>query len=258
MNSARIINWIRRWYSVGVVLAAWEIIVRSDLVPRRLMPTLAEIGDAFWDALVRGDLLFHSGVTLGRALIGFFLALLAGIALGAFMARKRLVRELIEPFFSFGYPVPKIALYPIFIYVFGLGSGSKIALIFLECLYPITIHTFTGIRSIERTLVWAGQSMGATERQVFWKVLMPAAGPMIFSGVRIALPVALIVVIMTEVIGESVGLGFFITYAASLYDYARSFAGLLAVLIVGFVLDRILIATRAHLIFWQNETVLLA
>jgi ABC-type nitrate/sulfonate/bicarbonate transport system permease component len=78
---------------------------------------------------------------------------------------------------------------------------------------------------------------------------------MIFSGIRIALPVALIVVIMTEVIGESVGLGFFITYAASLYDYARSFAGLLAVLIVGFLLDRTLIATRQRLIFWQNEAI---
>src|SRR5262245_61378210 len=117
MNSERLFNWMRRWYSVFVVLAAWEVVARSGLVPRRLMPTLPEIGDAFWEALVQGDLLFHSGVTLGRALVGFFLALLAGIALGALMARKRLVRELIEPFFSFGYPVPKIALYPIFLYV---------------------------------------------------------------------------------------------------------------------------------------------
>src|SRR5262249_8467763 len=158
---------------------------------------------------VRGDLLFHSGVTLARAFVGFLLALMVGIALGALMARKRLARELIEPLFTFGYPVPKIAFYPIFIYVFGLGSGSKIVLIFLECMYQITIYAYSGIRAVERTLVWAGQSMGASERQIFWKVLMPAAGPTIFSGVRVALPVALIVVIMTELIGESVGLGFF-------------------------------------------------
>ncbi|MGH7783753.1 MAG: ABC transporter permease [Candidatus Binatia bacterium] len=257
MNKDKIIDWIRHWYSVFVILGIWELISHSDLVPRRLMPTLPEIGEAFWDALVRGDLLFHSGATLARAFAGFFLALAAGITLGALMARKRLVRDYIEPFFTFGYPVPKIALYPIFIYVLGLGSGSKIALIFLECLYPITIYTYTGIRSVERTLIWAGQSMGARERQIFWKVLIPSAGPTIFSGVRIALPVALIVVIMTELIGESVGLGFFITYAASLYDYARSFAGLLAVVLMGFLLDRLLITTRRHVFFWQSETVLL-
>jgi len=122
------------------------------------------------------------------AAFGFALALVAGVVLGTLMARSRWVEALIEPIFSFGYPIPKISLYPVFIMVFGLGTGSKVALVFLECLYPIAVHAYSGMRSADRVLVWAGRNMGATERQLFWKVLIPSALPTLFSGLRIALP----------------------------------------------------------------------
>lgn len=246
-------RFAQRWYSIVLLLVLWEAVARSGLVTPRLVPNLVLIGAAFWKALLAGDLLYQSGISLFRALGGFILAVIGGCALGAVMARNRLVDALFEPIFSFGFPIPRIALYPIFIFIFGLGHGSKLALVFLEGLFPITLHTYQGIRSVQSKLIWAGSSMGANSRQLFWRVLIPAALPMIFTGFRIALPVALIIVVSTEIIGESQGLGYFINFAAASFDNARAMAGIAAVAIIGFTLDRSLVWLRHRIVFWQPE-----
>ncbi len=251
----RLFDFARRWYSILVVLAAWEAVAHSGWVTPRLVPSLALILDALWRGLVAGDLVHHSMITLDRALAGFLLSIVAGCALGAAMARNRTIDALFEPIFSFGFPIPRIALYPIFIFIFGLGDASKIALVFLECMFPITLHTYQGIRSVENKLVWAGSSMGAKPGQLFWRVYMPAALPTIFTGFRIALPVALIIVVSTEIIGESVGLGYFINYASASFDDARALAGILAVAVIGFGLDRTLIWLRNRIVFWQKDAI---
>lgn len=241
-----------RWYSVPLVLAIWEILSRSGAVSHRLMPSLVEIGTAVVAALEEGDLQFHAAFSLSRAFTGYALAIVFGILLGVAMARSRLFDALVEPIFSFGYPVPKIALYPVFIFVFGLGGTSKVMLIFLECLYPITLNAFYGMRAVDRVHVWAARNMGASEGQIFWRVLLPGAAPSIFAGLRIALPIALIVVIITEMIGESRGLGYFIADSSAQFEYARAFAGVAAVAVLGFTLDRLLVWIRNRLIFWER------
>ena len=182
MASAGIWQAIARWYPVPLVLAAWELLARSGAISKRLMPVSVDMAVAFVAAVASGDLLYHAGISLGRALAGYALAIAAGVLLGVAMARGRLFEALVEPVFSFGYPVPKIALYPIFIFVFGLGSLSKVMLIFLECLYPITINTYYGMRQVERVQVWTAYNMGASARQVFWRVLLPAAAPRFSPG----------------------------------------------------------------------------
>jgi ABC-type nitrate/sulfonate/bicarbonate transport system permease component len=245
---------VARWYSVPLVLAIWEALARTGAISKRLMPSLVEISTAVWAELANGNLLFHAGISLGRAAIGYALAIMAGVLLGVGMARSRLFDALFEPLFSFGYPVPKIALYPVFIFVFGLGSLSKIMLIFLECLYPITVNAFYGMRGVDRVHIWAARNMGASERQIFWRVLLPGAAPSIFAGLRVALPISLIVVIITEMIGESRGLGYYISYASASFEYANAFAGVAAVAIIGFTLDRLLVWLRNRLIFWERGT----
>lgn len=243
---------LARWYSVPLVLAIWEILARTGTISKRLMPSLVEIAMAVHDALGSGDLVFHAGISLGRALTGYALAIVFGVLLGVAMARSRLFDAMFEPIFSFGYPVPKIALYPIFIFVFGLGSLSKVMLIFLECLYPIAVNAFYGMRTVDRVHVWAARNMGASDRQIFWRVLLPGAAPAIFAGLRIALPISLIVVIITEMIGESRGLGYYITYASASFEYATAFAGVAAVAAIGFTLDRVLVWLRNRVIFWER------
>jgi NitT/TauT family transport system permease protein len=252
MTNAGLKEILARWYSPFLVLAIWELLSRSGAVSKRLMPSLADVASAFFAAIEQGDLTYHAGISLGRALTGFGLAVVAGVVFGIAMARFRLIDALFEPLFSFGYPVPKIALYPLFIFVFGLGSLSKVMLIFLECLYPITINAYYGMRHVERVHIWAAQNMGASERQTFWRVLLPSAAPSIFAGMRIALPISLIVVIITEMIGESRGLGYYISYASASFEYAEAFAGIGAVAVIGFALDRTLVWLRDRVIFWQR------
>ena len=247
-----ITRFAARWYSVPLVLAVWEALARTGVISKRLMPSLVEIALATWESLMSGNLLFHASISLGRALTGYALAIAAGVLLGVAMARSRLFDALFEPLFSFGYPVPKIALYPIFIFAFGFGSLSKVMLIFLECLYPITVNAFYGMRAVDRVHVWAARNMGASQRQIFWRVLLPGAAPSIFAGLRIALPISLIVVIITEMIGESRGLGYYISYASASFEYATAFAGVAAVAVIGFTLDRLLVWLRNRLIFWER------
>lgn len=252
--SARIQAFIARWYSIPLLLAVYESLGHLGLVSQRLLPSLVTIGQQLWRFTANGVLIEHAATSLWRAMLGFALAIVVGALIGVAMARSRTAEAILEPIFTFGYPIPKIALYPAFILVLGLGTESKVALVFLECVYPITIHVSSGMRSVDRVLVWAARSMGATPLQVFWRVLVPAALPTVFIGLRIALPVALIVTIVTEIIGESRGLGYFVTYQTASFEYARALAALLVIGVVGFCLDRGLLAVRDRVVFWQRET----
>ncbi len=178
--------------------------------------------------------------------------------MGTLLGTSRLVRRLIEPVFIFGYPIPKISLYPVFIFVFGFGDWSKIVLVFLECLYPITLQTLAGLRNTDRVLVWAAQNAGASRTDIFWKVLVPSAAPSIFAGIRIALPVSLIVAIITEIIGESRGLGYVVSFASASFEPARAMAAFAVIAIIGFAFDRGLSAVRAKVLFWERSDARLA
>ncbi len=237
-----------------VLMAAWEALSRSGLVSARLMPSIVLIAQAFHAELVSGLLFFHAGASLFRALTGFGMAVVVGIILGVLMARVRWFDALFEPVFSFGYPVPKIALYPLFIFILGFGSPSKIALIFLECLFPIALNTYFGIRAVERKYRWSAANMGASPLQTFFKVLVPAAAPTIFTGIRVALPLSMVVVVITEMIGDSRGLGYFIAYSSASFKYPAAYAAIAAVALIGFTLDRTLVFLRNRIVFWERAS----
>ena len=191
--------------------------------------------------------------SLYRALAGFLLAAAVGVPLGAVIGRVRWLERIFDPFFSTTYPVPKIALYPIFVFAFGIGSLSKVALVFLECLYPIVVNSAAGVRTVDRVLVWSALNMGASRAQVLRKIVVPGAAPAIFVGFRVAMPIALVVVIITEMIGSADGLGYLVM--ASLADLRtdRMLAGVVAIAVIGVVLDALLARTRRRAIFWEKH-----
>ena len=249
------LRFLGRWYSVVVVLLLWELIARSVWVNPRLFPSLGVIWDQLVLMFARGTIWPHLGATLLRVGVGFALAIVGGVLLGFLMARVRWVDRLFEPLFSFGYPIPRVALYPVFVFLFGLGHLSKITLIFLECMYPIAINTYYGTRAVNERYVWAARNMGASELQVFWKVVVPAALPQIFAGLRIALPIALVIAILTEMIGATEGMGYQIAFASASLSRAQVFAGVVVIAVVGFVLDCLLTLARRKLVFWERESV---
>lgn len=253
--AARLARIALRSYSILLLLCLWQIASMTGLASPRILPGLDVIAAAFWEDLANGVLIRHASISIMRALIGYGMAVVIGIILGTAMARSRVIDDLLEPIFFFGYPIPKIALFPIFTFVFGIGTPSKVAFVFLECLYPITVATFFAVRHVDKTPIWSAQSMGAGRSRIFWRVLLPAAAPAIYAGLRIALPVAIIVVIITEMIGDTTGLGFYITYSATSFEYQKIYAGIAAVGILGFALDRLFAWSRRLLIPWENDRV---
>ncbi len=244
---------LARWYSIPLLLAIWQAAAGSGLVVSRLLPSPLEVGAVLLTELGNGQLVYHAAVTVGRALAGFALAAAIGVPFAAAMARSAVWRNLFEPVFLLGYPVPKIALYPVFTYVFGLGAAPKIAFTFLECLYPVVVTCFLGFRAIQTRLIWTAQNFGAGRALILRRVILPAALPSVFAAFRIALPVAIVVVVLTEMIGDSIGLGYYITIWSTRFSFAHVYAAIVTIGICGFALDQGLLLLRRRVVYWQRE-----
>jgi ABC-type nitrate/sulfonate/bicarbonate transport system permease component len=237
---------------VGAILIAWEIIARSGRWSPLLFPSLERIGRELIVFFSKPESLMEAWVTLQRAFAGFALAAIAGVAIGMLMGRSQRVAVLLDPLFSGTYAVPKLALFPVFIFVFGIGSLSKVALVFLECLYPIVIVTSQGARHVSRVLLWSAQNMGASSLAALRRVVIPASAPFIFAGLRIALPIALIVVIITEMISSADGLGYLVIYSLSSLKTDRMLAVVVVIAALGWSLDRALVMLRDRLVYWEK------
>jgi NitT/TauT family transport system permease protein len=241
-----------RFVLVVAALLGWEAMARSGLWSPLLFPSLLAITHEFGQFLVSGERLLEAWVSLYRALGGFALAALCGVLIGMLMGRSAFVAGLLDPLFSGTYAVPKIALFPIFIFVFGIGSLSKVALIFLECLYPIVIMTYHGARSVNRVLLWSAQNMGASRAQILRRIVIPATAPYIFAGFRVAVPVAMIVVVITEMVSSADGLGYQVIYALSSLKTDRMLAVVVAIAALGYALDKAVVFARDRLIYWEK------
>ena len=237
---------------IGAALAGWEIIARSGLWSPLLFPSLANIGYEFALFFSRTDRLLEAWTSLHRALGGFALAAMTGVVIGMLMGRSAFVAGLLDPLFSGTYAVPKLALFPIFIVAFGIGSLSKVALVFLECLYPIVIITCHGARGVDRVLLWSAQNTGASRGEILRRVVIPAAAPFIFAGFRVALPVALIVVVITEMISSADGLGYQVIYALASLKTDRMLALVVVIALLGWLLDKALVMLRDRLVYWEK------
>jgi ABC-type nitrate/sulfonate/bicarbonate transport system permease component len=237
---------------VLLVLVAWEAAARSGLWSPLLFPSLERIGRELVLFFSRPESLLEAWVSLYRALGGFALAAVVGIFVGMLMGRSKLAAGLLDPLFSGTYAVPKLALFPIFIFVFGIGSLSKVALVFLECLYPIVIMSYHGTRSVNRVLLWSAQNMGASRAETLRRVVIPASAPFIFAGFRVAVPVAMIVVVITEMVSSADGLGYLVVYSLSSLRTDRMLAVVVAIALLGYLLDKAVVLARDRLIYWEK------
>jgi NitT/TauT family transport system permease protein len=244
---------IARWYSIPLLIAIWQLSVTSGIVQSRLLPGPTQVSSVLIAEVANGSLIYHTAVTLARALSGFLLAAIVGVPFAAAMARSALCRNLLEPIFFLGYPIPKIALFPIFTYIFGIGSPSKISFVFLECLYPIVVTSYFGFRAIPMRQIWTAQNLGATRAMTFRRVIIPSALPSILTGLRIAIPVSIIVVVITEMIGDSIGLGYYITIWSTRFSFANVYAAIVVIGLCGSLLDFGMSVLQRRLVYWQKE-----
>lgn len=243
---------IRRVLAVVGAFVLWQLL--ATRAKSSLMPTLGTVVERLVKDTTSGLIWHHAQVTLLRGGVGFAIAVVAGVALGIMMARSRLVEAAVEPLLAATYPVPKLALYPIFILWLGFGASSKVALVALECLYPIAYNTYSGARNVNKTQMWAAMNAGATRTRVLWSVVLKSSLPSVLAGIRIGLPIALVVMVVTELIGESLGLGYLIRSAGTRFQPEGALAVVLLLGIIGFVLDRLTVFATRVFAFWEKGT----
>jgi ABC-type nitrate/sulfonate/bicarbonate transport system permease component len=257
-NAARRLDVIFRSgagiFSILVLLVAWEAFARSGKVTAFMLPPFSAVAQRIYADAIGGELWRNLGVTMFRALTGFAIAAVGGVALGAMMARNRFVRWFFDPIISVGFPMPKIAFLPIIILWLGLYDVSKISVVVFDAIFPVVTATLAGLAGVERELIWSGRNMGASERELMWQVVLPAALPQILTGLQVALPIALILAIIAEMAMGGYGLGGAMMSASRFADSRGVFAGIVEIAIVGYALIKALALIRRRLLVWHQES----
>jgi len=246
------LRWLQRSYSLILFVVAWELIARLINNPL-FLPTFTGVLGVLAQLLASGELLGHTAVSTFRAMTGFAVSALIGIPLGMAMGWFRSWENFWSPIISLSYPVPKIGLIPLFILWLGIGDTSKIAVILAAAVYPVILSTYTGVKGTPTYLVWSARSLGASEREVLWKIVFPYALPHIFTGLRLAMGISWILLFAAEMVAAQSGLGWLILFAERMLDTPTVFASLLTIAILGFAFDRVILLTSQRLCDWYLE-----
>ncbi len=244
----------RKLISPILILVIWEIITRQELVPAWFLPVPSIVFQTLFDMIASGELFHHGSISLGRALVGYSLAAVVGISLGVVIAWSRLVEDFFDPLIELLRPLSTFALIPIFFLWFGIGDTSKVMIIFKSCFFPIIINTIAGIKGVDQKLIMAARSLGANGLQLWTKVLLPSALPMIITGMRISTAIAMMSLVGVEMLSSDSGLGFLVIDSQRTFDTERVFAGIIVLSLLGFSLDRLARTVQKRVLSWHVET----
>jgi len=232
-----------------VLLVLWQIASLGGH-PSYLLPPLEILGH-FFAALGSSEIYVHAAASLGRALPGFLMGSLMGVVLGLAAGIARGLDEALSPLVFLTYPVPKIVMLPVFMLWFGIGDLSKVLIIALACFYPCFINAYYGARATPRILVWSARNMGAGDALIFRRVVLPAALPQIFAGLRVSLALSFIVMFAAEMINARSGLGHLIRESEMSLRFDLMYVSLLTIAVLGYAGDRLLRLARGRALRWQ-------
>jgi ABC-type nitrate/sulfonate/bicarbonate transport system permease component len=234
------ISWkcvYKRWASPVLFIVAWELIGRFGLVDAFFLPQPTSIVKAMARMTASGELLKHMEASIFRALSGYVLAAILGVGLGIAICWSKFIENVFDPIFELMRPISTLGLVPLMIIWFGIGNGSKIAIVLKACFFPILLNTVAGIRGVNLKLIQAGRSLGASERQIWTKVILPAAMPVIFTGMRISTAISMLAIVGVEMFSADSGLGFVIIDSQRVFATDKMFVGILMLSMIGFLMD---------------------
>lgn len=243
-------GWRLQLIGVAVFLSIWQVF--AIVSATRMFPGLDAIATQFVELLKSGEMLENAGSTLSKGLAGLLAALVLGSTVGILCARNPTVDAALHPIISVLYPVPKLALYPVVILIFGLGASSKVVQVTLECFFPLFVQMFAGARSVPKNMVWLSANNEVKPWRFVRDVMAPTMLPNLFTGLRVATPIMLIVMCVTEFVGESRGLGHLIVRYSSYFDTASAFAVVLFFGLLGLAADRLIVFARTRFVYWER------
>jgi ABC-type nitrate/sulfonate/bicarbonate transport system permease component len=246
--------WNTRWLGVAfiaVLLVMWEIAAASGTMPSLSFPRMSDVLVTWWRITLSGELPLELADSMWRMFAGYFIGVALGVLLGLLMGYFRFFYNLLEPITEVLRPIPSPAYLPIVILFLGIDDEMKIFMIAFASLFPVLINTYSGVRSVDPIQLQTARTFGVSGRRLVWRIVLPAASPYIFTGMRISLAVALIVMVISEMVAASSGIGYFILSAQRGFKIREMFAGVLTLAAVGYILNRLFVVVENRVLGWH-------
>ena len=235
----------------AALLLLWEIYSRAAGIQDYLPPPSAAL-KALVEPGVARSLLGHLAGTLGRFVGGYFLAAALAVAVGVVLGYSRFAYSVSEVIIELLRPMPSVAIIPVAILCLGIGDAMMIAVTVYAAAWPILLNTIDGVRNLDRTLIDTARTFGLGRLKILWQVALPAAAPYIATGLRVSLPIALILVTTSEMVAGSDGLGYFILDEERSLRPANMYAGIVVVALLGYALNRLFLLVEARALAWKR------
>lgn len=233
------------------LIAFWEFGSKTGFISPLVLPAPSEAFTAFRELVASGLLWKHLAASLSRLLIGWTSGTLIGVSFGLAIGLFSYARAGLAPLVSAIFPIPKIALLPLFIIWFGIGEGSKVATILFGTFFPTVIATYGGVDNVDRNLIRMGQSFGLKWHSIVFKIILPGAMPAILSGFRISASIAIILLVAAEMIGAEFGIGAYILLAGSLMATDQLIAGVALLSLMGLSVAWLIGRAERYILRWR-------
>lgn len=235
------------------LLLIWECCGRLGFLDQRFFPMPSTIFQALGRLAESGALWKNTYASLQRLGIGFLVGGIPALIIGAAMGLSRTLRIIVDPLIAATYPIPKSAILPLLLLIFGLGEGSKIAMVAIGVFYPVVINTLAGVLSINKVYFEVGKHFRAGRWQAFTTIALPGALPLIMTGVKLGLGLGLVLIALAEMVGANAGLGYMIWNSWELMSVDTMYAGILVIALIGFLLTVLLNEIERIIVPWASS-----
>ena len=235
------------------LLALWEITAQVGLLDTRFFPAPTSIASQFVELVQSGELLVNTWISLQRLFFGLLLGGIPALVLGLIMGLYRPIRAAIDPLIAATYPIPKSAVLPLILLIFGLGEMSKIVMVAIGVFFPVVINTTAGVLEIDKIYHDVSKNFGASRWQVFRTVALPGAMPLIMTGVKLGIGMGLILIAIAEMVGAKSGLGYMIWNAWQIFSVETMYVGILVISVLGVLFTVVLNELEQVIIPWRRD-----
>ncbi|GAA3789848.1 ABC transporter permease [Sphaerisporangium flaviroseum] len=239
--------------AILLLLALWETLPRIGVVDRVFVPPLSEDLVAWYELLTGGQLAEHFQASLIRSLAGFALAIVLAIPLGLAIGWYKPIADFLSPVLELFRNTSAVALLPVFTLILGIGEATKITFVLYACSWPILLNTISGVKTVEPLLIKSARSMGLGPARLFQKVILPAAVPTIFTGVRLAGAYSILVLLFAEMVGAKAGLGYLIQASQSSFRIHDMYAGIITISAIGLLFNQLLVTVERRFSTWRTS-----
>lgn len=248
-----VVRLLERSAAIAVLILLWEALPSLGFVDEFLLPTFRTVLKCLSNLFLSGEMFRHIGASLGRSAVGFTLAVSVSVPLGILMGWFKGIERFMDPLIQASRNTSTLALYPVFILVFGLGESSKISIIIWGSIWPVLLNTISGVKGVDPLLVKLARSMGVSPFGVLWRVVLPMSLPSILTGLRLSAAASILMLVAAEMLGADRGLGFMVFYYQERYAIPEMFAGILSISVLGLLINSLLIRLEARLTQWKER-----